>query len=101
LQSVTVEVTPAGDHYDPEAKAVRLTEEKYHGHSLTAITVAAHEVGHAIQDARGESLFRNRQTLARLAMRGQRFGSMVMLAAPVALLLTRAPGLGAALSDLT
>ncbi len=69
-------------------------EDRYHGHSLTAITVAAHEVGHAIQDARDERLFRNRQRLAKLAMRGQQFGSVVMLAAPVVLLVTRAPVLG-------
>jgi Zn-dependent membrane protease YugP len=93
LQDVVVEVTPAGDHYDPEAKAVRLTQDKYHGHSLTAITVAAHEVGHAIQDARREVLFRNRQRLARLAMTGQRVGSLFMLAAPVVMVLTRAPGM--------
>ena len=96
LHNVAVETTPAGDHYDPEAKSVRLTEDKFNGHSLTAITVAAHEVGHAIQHARGEALFRNRQRLAKLAVQAQRFGSMVMLAAPVVLVLSRAPGLGAA-----
>jgi Zn-dependent membrane protease YugP len=53
LQSVAVETTDQGDHYDPAAKAVRLTPEKFEGHSLTAITVAAHEVGHAIGDYRG------------------------------------------------
>ena len=53
LDSVVVEVTAAGDHYDPDDKAVRLTEDKFSGHSLTAITVAAHEVGHAIQDRDG------------------------------------------------
>jgi Zn-dependent membrane protease YugP len=93
LQDVAVEITPAGDHYDPEARAVRLTEDKYNGHSLTAITVAAHEVGHAIQDARRETLFRNRQRLAKLAVTGQRLGSMFMLAAPVVMVITRAPGL--------
>ncbi|MEE4278432.1 MAG: zinc metallopeptidase [Halieaceae bacterium] len=94
LQAVSVETTEIGDHYDADAKAVRLTEDKFQGHSLTAITVAAHEVGHAIQDSRGETLFRNRQRLAKAAMRAQRIGSMVMLAAPLALVLTRAPGLG-------
>ena len=39
LNDVAVEVTPVGDHYDPQAKAVRLTEDNYHGHSLTAVTV--------------------------------------------------------------
>lgn len=93
LHHVAVEVTPAGDHYDPQAKVVRLTEDKYHGHSLTAITVAAHEVGHAIQDSRDELLFRHRQRLARLAARGQQVGSLFMIAAPVVMLITRAPGM--------
>ena len=53
LHAVTVEPTEHGDHYDPEAKAVRLTEDKFGGRSLTAITVAAHEVGHAVQDHQG------------------------------------------------
>lgn len=94
LQHVAVEVTPVGDHYDPETRTVRLMEDKYHGHSLTAITVAAHEVGHAIQDARNERLFRNRQQLAKLAVRGQQFGSLVMLTAPVVMLISRSPSLG-------
>ena len=50
LQSVVVESSESGDHYAPIAKAVRPTPDKHDGHSLTAITVAAHEVGHAIQD---------------------------------------------------
>ncbi|MFK8040820.1 zinc metallopeptidase [Congregibacter sp.] len=94
LQNIAVETTTAGDHYDAQAKAVRLTEDKYNGYSLTAVTVAAHEVGHAIQDAREEPLFRRRQSLALIAARVQQFGSVVLLAAPVVMLLTRAPGLG-------
>lgn len=39
------------DHYDPRAKEVRLSESSYHQTSLAAIGVAAHECGHAIQDA--------------------------------------------------
>ena len=34
LQQVAVEITPDGDHYDPQAKAVRLTQDKYDGCSL-------------------------------------------------------------------
>ena len=45
LQDVPVEITDRGDHYDPTTRTVRLSEEFYHGRSLTAITVAAHEVG--------------------------------------------------------
>lgn len=40
-----------GDHYDPKAKMLRLSEDVYGGRSLSALGVAAHEVGHAIQDA--------------------------------------------------
>ena len=54
LQAVVVETTEHGDHYDPAARAVRLSADNYHGRSLTATTIAAHEVGHALQHARGE-----------------------------------------------
>ena len=53
LDDVKVERTDLGDHYDPQARAVRLTADKYEGRSLTAITVAAHECGHALQHAAG------------------------------------------------
>lgn len=39
------------DHYDPTAKALRLSQDVYYGRSIAACGVAAHEVGHAIQDA--------------------------------------------------
>jgi len=41
------------DHYDPRSKTVRLSTENYRGRSLSAVAVAAHEVGHAIQDHKG------------------------------------------------
>jgi hypothetical protein len=91
LTQVKVEETSTGDHYDPADKAVRLSTENYAGHSLTAITVAAHEVGHAIQDARGESLFQARIQLARVAFVGQKIAGVLLVAAPVVLVLTRAP----------
>jgi Zn-dependent membrane protease YugP len=47
LKNVKVEETEQGDHYHPLAKSVRLTAEHFYGRSLTAIVVAAHEVGHA------------------------------------------------------
>jgi hypothetical protein len=55
LNDVIVEETqPGQDHFDPQAKAVRLSPDNYHGRSLTAVAVAAHEVGHAIQFHRQE-----------------------------------------------
>lgn len=41
------------DHYDPSRKVVRLSNDVYNGTSITAMAVAAHEVGHAIQDKEG------------------------------------------------
>jgi uncharacterized protein len=54
LQSVAVEMVPGqlSDHYDPIHKVVRLSEGNYSQPSLAALAVAAHEVGHAIQDAK-------------------------------------------------
>lgn len=47
MPQVPVEITEEGDHYDPESKTIRLTANNYNDNSLTAIAVAAHEVGHA------------------------------------------------------
>lgn len=41
------------DHYDPAHKVLRLSQEVYHGYSSASVGIAAHEAGHAIQDARG------------------------------------------------
>ena len=60
LNNIAVEETNAGDHYDPIGKAVRLTPNFYHGRSLSAVTVAAHECGHAIQDAENYGFMRLR-----------------------------------------
>jgi Zn-dependent membrane protease YugP len=64
LQEVKVEVTDLGDHYDPMVRVVRLTPDKFEGKTLTAITVAAHECGHAYQHAAAEPLFLMRTRLA-------------------------------------
>ncbi len=41
------------DHYDPRSKVVRLSESNFRGSTIAGVSVAAHEVGHAIQDATG------------------------------------------------
>lgn len=55
LASVEIEPTPGHltDHYDPRHKVLRLSSEVFHGRSLSAVGIAAHEAGHAIQDAVG------------------------------------------------
>lgn len=94
LESVAVEVAPQGDHYDPEARAVRLTEDKFNGRSLTAITVAAHEVGHAIQDHEGYAPLRIRTRLVKATRSVERLGAGVLIVSPFIGALTRAPHLG-------
>lgn len=91
LSDVKVEESDLGDHYDPGDRAVRLSTTNYHGHSLTAVTVAAHEVGHALQHARGEGLFNTRQRLVALAMQGERLGGILLIAAPVVMIAARIP----------
>ena len=93
LQAVTVEATEHGDHYDPEAKAVRLTEDKFGGRSLTAITVAAHEVGHAIQDHEGYGPLRMRTRLVRATQGIQKLGAAILVVSPFLGIITRAPGI--------
>ena len=48
LDYVGVEQTDAGDHYDPESRTVRLLPEHFDGRSLSAVVIAAHELGHAM-----------------------------------------------------
>jgi len=54
VQQVRIEQTPGrlSDHYDPRHKVLRLSREVYQSRSLAAVGIAAHEAGHAIQDAR-------------------------------------------------
>ena len=94
LQHIKVEASELGDHYDPEAKAVRLTPDKFSGKSLTAITVAAHDVGHAIQDRAGYQPFMNRTRLVRVAQGAQKLGGIVMLGIPIAATLAQTPVAG-------
>ena len=95
LADVGVEITEQGDHYDPEARCVRLTPDKHDGRTLTAITVAAHECGHALQHAVRQPLFVWRTRLARGAGLASQLGSFLLFAAPLLGLITKAPAAGA------
>ncbi len=92
MDGVKVEKTDKqGDHYDPFRKVVCLSPSNYEDNSLTAVAVAAHEVGHAIQDHRGEAMLIWRTRLAMFAMVVQKVGAAAMIAMPVVMLLSRAP----------
>lgn len=91
LHNVKVETTDLSDHYDPQAKAVRLGRDKIDRRTLTSVTTAAHEVGHALQDATGYGPFVWRTRLAKVAQVAGRAGSALLLAAPMATIVSRRP----------
>lgn len=95
LESVAVEQSRDGDHYDPNDKAVRLTSEKFAGRSLTAITVAAHEVGHALQDRDGYGPLRLRTHLVKATRPVEKLGAGLLMLSPFIGALGRIPMLGA------
>lgn len=55
LQNIPIEISRGqlSDHYDPTKRVLRLSPDVYHGSSIASVSVAAHEVGHAIQHAKG------------------------------------------------
>jgi uncharacterized protein len=91
LEDVKVELTAAGDHYDPDSRTVRLTENHFGRRSIAAVAVAAHEVAHAVQHAKGEASFERRMRLVRLVLPFQRAAFLILVAAPIVFLVVKAP----------
>lgn len=91
LNHIKVEETDRGDHYDPIEKVVRLSPGHFNKKSLSAVVVAAHEVGHAMQDATGYAPLKARTKLAKQAQKVEILGSIVMLLSPLMLVLMKAP----------
>lgn len=79
------------DHFDPDARAVRLSPENHDGKSITAIAVAAHEVGHALQYFREEKIFQLRQRYIPQAATFKKVGIYLLMAAPFVALVAKAP----------
>jgi uncharacterized protein len=81
LYDVSVEETRGmlSDHYDPRSKVVRLSTNNYHGHSVAAAAIAAHEVGHAIQDQQAYAFLRFRHALVPVANIGSNFSWILIL----------------------
>lgn len=92
MNEVIVEETDEGnDHYDPESRTVRLSPKNFNDKSLTAVAVATHEVGHAIQHHNKETKLELRSRLIKVSMRLEKVGSVIMMIMPIALVLTRSP----------
>lgn len=81
LYNVQIECLPSnqGDHYDPRTNTVRLSQGNFSQASVTAVGVAAHECGHAIQHAKGYSPLNIRTALVPVANIGSRLGLPVIL----------------------
>lgn len=79
----TVRIEPIGgeltDHYDPSAKAVRLSEVVYGSTSLAAAAVAAHECGHVLQDVQGYKPMNVRAALVPVANIGSNIGPLLVI----------------------
>jgi Zn-dependent membrane protease YugP len=82
IHDVTVEQVEGQltDHYDPSAKAVRLSESVYASSSLAAAAIAAHECGHVLQDVRGYQFMNIRASLVPVANIGANFGPLMVMA---------------------
>lgn len=68
------------DHYDPRSKVVRLSTDNYRGDSMAASAVAAHEVGHALQDAEEYAFLKFRTALVPLASFGSNSAMFIIIA---------------------
>lgn len=68
------------DHYDPSSRTLRLSPDIYGGRSVAAAGIAAHEVGHALQHARGMVLMQVRQALVPVANIGTQLGVWITIA---------------------
>lgn len=82
VRDVTVEPVQGflSDHYDPRAKALRLSPDVFHGRSLSALGVAAHEAGHALQHAHNYGPLNFRSLIVKPAGIGQQFGMLIATA---------------------
>jgi hypothetical protein len=93
LEGVSVEQTEKGDHYDPQTRVVALSKATFEDHSIAAVAVAAHEVGHAIQHSLNERGLRWRTRLAILAHYAGKIGASMMMVIPLFALVTKVPAI--------
>jgi|EndMetStandDraft_8_1072994.scaffolds.fasta_scaffold311002_1 Zn-dependent membrane protease YugP len=80
LDNVTIEMTEGvmSDHYDPSHKVLRLSREVYSSRTATAVGIAAHEAGHALQDAKNYAPMAIRNLAVPAANFGSGFGVILL-----------------------
>ena len=82
LHDIKIEQIPGEmtDHYDPRNKTVNLSDEVYHGRSITAAAIACHECGHALQHAKGYAPLKMRSALVPLVQFSSTMATWVIIA---------------------
>jgi hypothetical protein len=82
LNTVAVEETQGmlSDHYDPRGKVLRLSPEVYRGNSVAAAGIAAHEMGHALQDAQNYGFLGLRSAMVPSVQLGSWLGPLIFIA---------------------
>ena len=91
ISNAGVEVTDKGDHYDPGDLMVRLLQNNHDGKSITAVAVAAHEIGHAIQHFEGNRMLALRQVLVKFVSVTDTFAAVFFFFAPVLGVIVKSP----------
>ncbi len=83
LQNIPIEQSQGhlSDHYDPSGKVVRLSPDVYQGHSIASVGIAAHEVGHAMQDAKHYAPLVVRNLAVPVASFGSNISQIFLIAA--------------------
>ena len=95
LDGVSIKKVENGnDHYNPETKTIALSESNYDEKSLAAITIAAHEFGHALQHKKNYKPLLLRTNLAKFAAIAEKVASIFLIASPFAFILAKIPAVG-------
>ena len=95
LDGVSIKKVENGnDHYNPETKTIALSESNYNEKSLAAVTIAAHEFGHALQHKTNYKPQLLRTNLAKFAAIAEKVASVILIASPFAFILAKIPAVG-------
>ena len=88
------ECQPDQDHYDPDAKMIRLSPDNFSGKSLSAVAIATHEFGHALQHHQRYQPLELRSKLARFSGIAEKIASAILVSFPLLMVLTKIPIFG-------
>jgi len=96
LTSVMVEEgAPGQDHYSPTDKCISLSPDNYNGRSISAVAIAAHEVGHAIQYHRKEEITKLRERYTPIAIVVEKVAIGLISICPILITIFKLPHIGA------